>query len=150
MKRFQKKSGGKAPKTPWYSAGLRFACLRCGDCCRGEPGFVWVTHNDINAISESLDMAARQFEARYVRKAHGRFSLVELDNGDCIFWSREGCKIYAVRPLQCRTFPFWPEYLRSAHAWGAVQKRCPAIGTGKLHSIEEITQKLRQLNYDEL
>ena len=27
---------------PWYRDGLRFACTRCGACCTGAPGYVWV------------------------------------------------------------------------------------------------------------
>jgi len=132
----------KAQKLPWYAEGLRFSCLRCGDCCRGEPGFVWIRRDEINAAAEFLKIPAAEFNARYIRKAYGRLSLVELDNGDCIFWSDEGCKIYPVRPTQCLTFPFWPEYLRSSYAWGRVQRRCPAIGAGKLHTLEQIKEKL--------
>ena len=144
MKRPDNKNSAKARKLPWYSEGIRFTCLRCGDCCRGEPGFVWVTPNDIRAISESLGMTEDEFKAAYVRRDHGKFSLTELENGDCVFWSPDGCKVYAVRPVQCRTFPFWPEYLRSGYAWGRVQRRCPAIGTGKLHSFEEIRERLHE------
>lgn len=144
MKRSKNKNGAKARKLPWYSEGIRFTCLLCGDCCRGEPGFVWVTPSNIRAISETLGMAEDEFKAAYVRKAHGRFSLIEHENGDCVFWSAEGCKVYAARPLLCRTFPFWPEYLRSGYAWGRVQRRCPAIGTGKLHNVEEIRDILHE------
>ena len=27
---------------PWYRDGLRFECTRCGHCCTGAPGYVWV------------------------------------------------------------------------------------------------------------
>ena len=139
-----KNTKSKTKKLPWYAEGLRFSCLRCGDCCRGEPGFVWVTPDDVKDIAEHLGIPLRDFKAGYVRRAYGRLSLIELDNGDCIFWSAKGCKVYTVRPTQCGTFPFWPEHLRSTHAWGAVQKRCPAIDTGQLRSLEEIRARLRK------
>ena len=32
-----------SPNTPWYADGLPFTCTQCGDCCTGDPGYVWVT-----------------------------------------------------------------------------------------------------------
>jgi len=130
--------------SPWYAEGLRFTCRRCGGCCRGEPGFVWITPAEIEAAARFLGMDPLLFRRKFVRKAFGRFSLVELPNGDCVVWSPEGCKIYPVRPSQCRTFPFWGEYLRSPAGWQAAQQRCPGVGTGKLHTVEGIRQKMRE------
>ena len=43
-----------------------------------------------------------------------RRSLVEYANGDCVFFDseRRSCKVYALRPRQCRTWPFWESNLR--------------------------------------
>ena len=129
---------------PWYAEGLRFSCLRCGDCCRGEPGFVWISDDEIKAAARCLGLPAAQFHRKYVRKAFGRLSLIELAGGDCIMWSPGGCKIYPARPVQCRTFPFWAEYILSPQGWETAHKRCPGVGAGKLHTVEEIRQKLRE------
>ena len=32
-----------ADSPEWYRDGLRFECTRCGACCTGAPGYVWVT-----------------------------------------------------------------------------------------------------------
>jgi len=32
----------KKQRNPMYKDGLRFECQRCGSCCRGEPGVVWM------------------------------------------------------------------------------------------------------------
>src|SRR5438105_3224904 len=37
---------------PWYQDGLRFSCTRCGHCCTGEPGFVWVCAAARAALAE--------------------------------------------------------------------------------------------------
>eukprot|EP00613_Pedinella_sp_CCMP2098_P066871 CAMPEP_0171980084 /NCGR_PEP_ID=MMETSP0993-20121228/259757_1 /TAXON_ID=483369 /ORGANISM="non described non described, Strain CCMP2098" /LENGTH=393 /DNA_ID=CAMNT_0012632261 /DNA_START=51 /DNA_END=1232 /DNA_ORIENTATION=- len=38
----------------------------------------------------------------------------------CVFLDPLGkCSIYEVRPLQCRTYPFWPSLLEDAEAWSA-------------------------------
>ncbi len=128
----------------WYEGGLTFSCKRCGDCCRGEPGYVWVTGEEVGEIAEYLGMEVGEFGELYLRKAYGRRSLVELENGDCIFYGGGGCKIYPVRPVQCRTFPFWPENVRSSEAWLRLKRRCPGVGEGELHSREEVESAVRR------
>ncbi|MFW6164080.1 MAG: YkgJ family cysteine cluster protein, partial [Planctomycetota bacterium] len=85
----------------WYEAGLRFECRRCGQCCRGEPGYVWVSDPEIVAIARLLNLPRDQALARYCRVVFGDVSLIERPNGDCVFWTPEGCRIYPVRPTQC-------------------------------------------------
>ncbi len=51
--------------------------------------------------------------------------------------------LYGNRPLQCRSYPFWPEYLESRHNWDALQSSCPGVNRGPLHSYEEIEKWLR-------
>ena len=66
--------------------------------------------DEVEAMAESLGISFAQFATRYTYREEGQFSLKEVQRpeGDfaCIFFDR-GCKIYEVRPEQCRTFPFW-------------------------------------------
>ncbi len=89
-------------------------------------------------MARYLGMAKADFDREYVRPALGDTSLVELPNGDCVFWSSNGCRIYPVRPVQCRTFPFWNEYIASPRGWQRVAARCPGVNTGRLYTAEEI------------
>jgi Fe-S-cluster containining protein len=131
--------------TPWYADGLAFACTRCGACCTGAPGNVWVTPEEIGRIAERLGLTPDEFGRRYVRQVGARFSLVERPGGDCVFWDRAaGCTIYAARPAQCRTWPFWPAHLAAPEAWRRVQRRCPGAGVGPVHSVEEIEAQARR------
>ena len=34
------------------------------------------------------------------------------------------CKIHRAKPVQCRTYPFWPEFLASPFEWKAEGARC--------------------------
>jgi len=128
----------------WYKDGLQFDCARCGGCCRGEPGFVWVRAPEIAAIAQTLGMDVTAFTEQFCRPAFGDVSLNEHPNGDCVFWSDQGCRIYPVRPVQCRTFPFWNEYVRSPRAWKRAGKRCPGVGSGRRYSAHEIAQRVRE------
>src|SRR5437899_11026538 len=52
---------------PWYQDGLRFRCTRCGNCCTGAPGFVWVEPEEIDAIAEFKGESLAHFEGLYTR-----------------------------------------------------------------------------------
>jgi Fe-S-cluster containining protein len=128
---------------PWYQAGLRFQCTRCGNCCTGAPGFVWVNEEEVEAIAEHLGEPAGRVEALYTRAVDRRRSLRERSNGDCVFFERDkGCTIYSVRPRQCRTWPFWESNLATPETWQRTQRRCPGSGQGELIPAEEITRRL--------
>lgn len=128
---------------PWYQAGLRFQCTRCGNCCTGAPGFVWVNEEEVQAIAEHLGEPAGRVEALYTHAVDRRRSLREKANGDCVFFERDkGCTIYSVRPRQCRTWPFWESNVATPDTWQRTQRRCPGSGQGELISVEEITRRL--------
>lgn len=121
---------------PWYADGLRFACQGCGACCRVE-GHVWVGETDIHRLARHLDLTIDELGRRYLRRVGHRYSLVEKPNHDCVFWD-DGCTVYAARPPQCRTFPFWPECLDGREAWDEAAESCKGMNQGRLYSLEEI------------
>lgn len=123
----------------WYAEGLRFTCQQCGNCCRGpDPGYVWVTVEEIEALAKRLDMTVDAFGRYYLRRVGGRYSLVERANHDCVFWKEgAGCTVYEDRPSQCRTFPFWPEFIESKDAWRNINW-CRGLGEGRLFQPSEI------------
>lgn len=131
---------------PWYRAGLRFACTRCGNCCTGEPGNVWVNGEEIDAIAEFRQTPRAEVVGLYTKQGHRGLTLREKANGDCVFYDRKaGCTIYAVRPRQCRTWPFWESNLRSPGAWECSSENCPGMGQGKLIPVEEITRRMKAI-----
>lgn len=131
---------------PWYEAGLAFECTQCGNCCTGSPGFVWVTETDIEQIAEYLDKPIGEIRLLYTRPARGKVSLTEYPNGDCVFFDGQSrrCQIYPVRPVQCRTWPFWNGNVHSPEAWEATGRHCPGINRGGFVSLEEIESRLSQ------
>ena len=128
----------------WYEMGLRFRCTQCGNCCSGGPGYVWITTADMERIAAFLNLPLQQFTRRYVRRAAGRYSLIEKPDYDCIFLQRTAgkamCSIYPVRPTQCRTWPFWKMNLESPAAWIRAAERCPGMcdAESPLHEVEHI------------
>ena len=128
---------------PWFHAGLRFECTRCGRCCRGA-GNVWVSDEEIETLAKISEIAIDEFRRTHVKRS-GRRGLVlsQKRNQDCIFWDDSlGCRVYAARPQQCRTYPFWKANLQSPEGWNAEKRSCPGVGEGDLHSRENIESML--------
>lgn len=127
---------------PWYRDGLRFECTQCGRCCGGGPGTIRVSDEEIGALAATLGLPDADFRARYTRRLRGGdISLIERENHDCIFYEEEiGCSVYAHRPRQCRTWPFWRSLVHSPETWVDATENCPGLNTGPLHSSEEIAR----------
>ncbi|MBN1435851.1 MAG: YkgJ family cysteine cluster protein [Sedimentisphaerales bacterium] len=131
-------------KDKWYQAGLSFECTGCGNCCAGpEEGYVWVTNKDMQNMAEAMNLSLAQFKSKYARRVGIRHSLIEHHiNHDCILLQSndkgKGCQLYQQRPLQCRTWPFWPENLSSPEAWQHAAQKCPGINQGQYHSFARI------------
>ena len=133
--------------SPWYRNGLAFSCTRCGGCCTGVPGFVWVNVEEIARLAAFLGATFEAFAEAHVRRVGPRYSLKEQAGGDCIFWNKQaGCSVYAARPVQCQTWPFWPENIESRARWEQVTAVCPGSGHGQWFSVEEIRAKAARVH----
>ena len=138
-----------ASTNKWYAEGLKFTCTQCGNCCTGAPGYVWVKREEIKRIARFLGRDDDWLPKNMLRRFALRYSLTEKAHGDCIFLERtkdgrRTCSIYPVRPLQCRTWPFWSDNLRSPSAWADAGSNCPGMNNGKHYNfvrIEEVRLK---------
>ncbi len=137
-------SGNRSER--FYAHGLQFECLKCGACCTGAPGFVYLSKGDIVSIAEFLKKDKRTIIQQYTRLVYifgeRRLSLTERANYDCVFWNRM-CTIYEARPYQCRSFPFWKRHLISSREWARVGERCPGINRGHLYAASQIERFAR-------
>ncbi|MDA3940012.1 MAG: YkgJ family cysteine cluster protein [Spirochaetia bacterium] len=131
----------------FYESGLKFECTQCSKCCRFDPGFVFLSYNDLDRLVKYFKMSENDFVKNYCRKIdmgeHTRLSLIEKSNYDCIFWSNGGCEVYKSRPLQCRSYPFWKPFLLNKEAWELESKSCPGMNYGKLITKENIEEWLK-------
>ena len=128
----------------WYEDGLRFRCTRCGNCCTGAPGYVWVEDGELAALAEYRGESVEQVEGLFTRRARQGRTLREKANGDCVFYDRAaGCLVYPVRPRQCRTWPFWESNVADPGAWRETCAVCPGAGRGDLIPAEEILRRVR-------
>ncbi len=118
----------KDEELPWYSQGLRFKCTGCGKCCTGAPGYVWVSEDEISAMAAELKLNINEFANKYLRQVGSKYSLKEHSKTfDCIFLKDNKCTIYKARPVQCQTFPWWVQNLRSEQDWRNAGQYCEGI-----------------------
>ncbi|MCF4113046.1 MULTISPECIES: YkgJ family cysteine cluster protein [Dethiosulfovibrio] len=128
------------PSSPWWFEGLRFSCVGCGRCCRGEPGAIFFSRYEEMRIAYCLGLSLGEFRRGYVTGRWGLPSIDERWNGECLFYdpATARCRIYPTRPLQCRTWPFWPEILDTPESWRKASKMCPGMDQGVMHDGPEI------------
>jgi Fe-S-cluster containining protein len=125
---------------PFYADGLRFECQGSGRCCtsRGSYGYVYLSPLDRRRLAAHLGLKPAEFIDRHCDREDGHVFLRNPDR-DCAFLEGKRCGVYEARPSQCRTWPFWPENLRSVKAWTEeVASFCPGVGKGPLVSAKEI------------
>jgi hypothetical protein len=125
---------------------LRFACTGCGRCCRaaGANYVVEVTRREQRRIQKHLGLSWPWFRRRYVFRYDEQTESLKMPGGRCVFLDEANrCRIYAVRPRQCRTYPFWPELVAHGHAWRLEQRRCEGIGRGRVVPRARIERALK-------
>ena len=119
-------------KSPFWIEGLQFACTGCGKCCRND-GEVWLDSDEFVSLCDHLQLDCNEVIDKYAdsvmngwvklkNKVSSEMNSVKGGNivGDsCIFLDDDGkkCTIYEARPIQCRTYPYWPRLLANISEW---------------------------------
>lgn len=86
-----------------------FVCRECGACCRIKDGIVRVGDAEIERIARYLGMSEQEFIAGETEISPDRRGLVlkSRPDGACVYLTDDNrCRIHAVKPDKCRTFPF--------------------------------------------
>jgi len=128
----------------FYKDGLSFKCTGCGGCCQMD-GEVWLDSNEFLSLTTKLGLPAEDVLDIYVDEIIAGW--VKLKNSapttiaaassnkdllvspniatndmiieQCIFLEKDTkrCTIYESRPVQCRTYPYWPTIIAYADTW---------------------------------
>ena len=118
---------------------FRFACHRCGHCCTGGEGHVWLEPGEAERLAEGLGLTPEAFERSCVRQVPDprtgelRPALREglpgtPGAGRCVLLEGANhCRAYAGRPAQCARFPYWDSVLSDPEAFERARATCPGI-----------------------
>ena len=114
------------------SNSFRFECTKCGNCCTDKKTIVNITYIDILRIKIGLNLTFDELlyilgfymykhkfnqkeqqkmviSAIETEKGFAFIGLYKKKNGECYFYDNNSkkCTIYSLRPMFCRTFPFF-------------------------------------------
>jgi Fe-S-cluster containining protein len=131
------------PPLPFYRrARLRFACTGCGACCTGGAGHeVETSAAEQEAIRGFLNLSRAWFRRRYLTRDRRGIRLGR--DGRCPFLGDDNrCRIYPVRPTQCRTYPWWPELISERSDWDEEARRCEGMNRGAIVPLARIERML--------
>lgn len=148
-------AASKPQGSPWYAEGLKFTCTQCGNCCTGAPGYVYVDEQEIGLIADFIGSPNGKLGKEHLRRVGRAYSLTEdKKSGDCCFLKlvdgKRICSIYPVRPLQCRTWPFWDINLDSPADWADAAKGCPGMNKGRQYDLVQIQLRLNAKCWEEV
>ena len=125
---------------------LHFSCTRCGRCCEAPGDYVvYLSTPEAERIRIQRGLSRSWFRRKYLKRLEdGQLVLAPGTDDRCIFLDARGrCGIYAVRPVQCRTYPFWPEIAGSRRAWLSERHRCEGIDRGEVVPVEKIRRAVK-------
>ncbi|WP_373049356.1 YkgJ family cysteine cluster protein [Vulgatibacter sp.] len=133
----------KLPLVPLDRRRLRFECTQCGACCR-KPGLVHLHPDEPARLAAYLGLEVRAFAARYLRRLPGGRMAIVVHEGSagCPLLAGDRCSVEAVKPGQCRAYPFWPELVGDPAAWRAEKRKCEGLGRGPVWPAAEIRRLL--------
>ncbi len=115
---------------------MRFECQPgCIRCCEAK-GFIYVTGEDVARLAAHVGLTRAEFKRRYLCGAAPLLRFRKQRNKQCPFLLSNGCSVHAVKPLQCSSFPYWPEVLAKASERREVAGYCPGMNRGPLVNIE--------------
>jgi uncharacterized protein len=96
------------------------------------------------AIRAFLKLSPAWFRRRYLVRVDADTTGIRLErNGRCPFLGADNrCRIYAVRPRQCRTYPWWPELVEKKRDWTEEAQRCEGMNHGTVVPLSTIERSL--------
>jgi Fe-S-cluster containining protein len=124
---------------------MRFQCQPgCVRCCE-QKGFVYVTREDIARLAEHLGITRAEFRRLYLCGAAPLLRFRKQRHKACPFLLADGCSVHTVKPLQCSSFPYWPELMADAGERREAASYCPGMNQGPLVNITQAREVARQV-----
>jgi len=129
--------------------GLRFECTGCGGCCtaRGEYAHVYLNPDELADLADELELSTREFRRRYTFRDEYGYTQLRFPDSTCVFLERDTnrCTVYAARPTQCRTFPFWRDLVRDGKWTDEARALCEGVARGPAHRLEDAEARMVEM-----
>lgn len=127
-----------------FSKLVQFSCTACGRCCRVNKELggssrirVHLNEKEVAAIANHMNISKAEFKNEFTEvhndiPDHGPLLTLKTqvspfveghsnESAHCVLFdsTTNRCRAYSVRPTQCRTYPFWPQFMTGAADWNA-------------------------------
>lgn len=125
---------------------LRFECQRCARCCgdtshRGRN--LLLTKKEAEQISDRTGLNILSFASPF---NNGNFKYkMKKRGGKCVFLDGKACRIYDIRPIMCRFYPFSMYKKKNIYVFD-VAEDCPGIGLGEVLPCEKFESMISEAN----
>ncbi len=113
---------------------VRFNCSKCGLCCGDTSSrirHVLLSLSDAREISETANRAISDFASPVDGKEPYMFEMKKTAKGKCVFLENNECRIYEVRPLICRFYPFELKTREPGVYSFTATDECPGVSSAK-------------------
>jgi Fe-S-cluster containining protein len=109
---------------------------------------VYLNAEEIEALAAHLELPEADFRRRHTFEDELGWTELAIADGRCIFLepATNRCRVYAARPAQCRTFPFWRDSIRSGEWTPEVRALCEGVGRGPSHSLEYAQARMLEMD----
>lgn len=85
-----------------------------------------IGHDEILLMDRDVENILKYNNKRYIKKIKGNYYIRLNGDSSCPFLIKGKCSIYNIRPLLCRSYPFYID----ASSGLVIDKCCPGVGYG--------------------
>lgn len=85
-----------------------------------------INHNEILLLGKDVKNILKCNKRSNIKKNKGNYYIRLKKDGSCPFLNKGKCSIYSIRPLLCRSYPFYID----ASSGLVVDKSCPGLESG--------------------
>ena len=127
---------------------MRFECQRCARCCgdtshRGRN--LLLTKTEVEDISTREGLNPLSFASPVSNNGHYQYKMKKR-GGKCIFLDGKACRVYDMRPIVCRFYPFSMCKKERSYVFD-VAEDCPGIGLGEVLPCEKFEGMVSEAHF---
>jgi uncharacterized protein len=109
---------------------------------------VYLNADEVEDLARHLGLGEAEFRERYTFQDELGWTQLKDVREHCVFLdlSSNLCRVYAARPVQCRTFPFWRNAIRNGDWTPEVRAICEGVDRGPSHTLEYAQARMLEMD----